>query len=350
MAGLSVSRGVTRNQVAERAGVSTAVVSYVLNDGPRAVAPATRDRVLGAVRELGYRPNHLARSLRSRRTRTLGLLVPDASNPFYSEVAKGIEEEGYRRGYSLTMGNTNGSPERRASYVESLVSRQVDAVLYDSTGVSLEEVELLERYGVLAVYMGTADEVDDGVGERIPSVTIDTRPGGEAVGRHLLARGHRRMACVMGSQAMPPDEQRPWARVEGFLDALGSAGLEAPVVWAGEHPDDGYRAAGELLEGATRPTAIFAANDLLAIGVMRRAFDLGLRVPEDLAVCGFDDIAISSYVQPRLTTVRIPKLAMGRSAARIVLAALERGPDESHPLRIPRRPDLAVELVVRDST
>jgi LacI family transcriptional regulator len=348
--GSGVSKGVTRDQVAERAGVSAAVVSYVLNDGPRAVAPATRDRVLGAVRELGYRPNHLARSLRSRRTRTLGLLVPDASNPFYSEVAKGIEEEGYHRGYSLTMGNTNDSAERRAAYVESLVSRQVDAIFYDSTGISLEEVELLERYGVLAVYMGTADEIDEAVGDRIPSVTIDTRPGGEAVGRHFLDRGHRRMACLAGSRSLPPFEDRPWPRIQGFLGAIAEAGLEAPVIWAGEHPEDAYREAGALLSGSERPTAIFAANDLLAIGTMRRALDLGLRIPEDVAVCGFDDIAISSYVQPRLTTVRIPKLAMGRSAARIVLAALERRPDDSHPLRIPRRPDLAVELVVRDST
>ena len=345
-----MGEGVTRDHVAERAGVSAAVVSYVINDGPRGVAPETRARVLSAIQDLGYRPNHLARSLRSRRTRTLGLIVPDAANPFYSEVAKGIEEESYQRGYSLTVGNTSDSAERRSSYVESFVSRQVDAVFYDSTGVSLEEVELLERYGVLAVYMGTADEIDDAIGDRIPSVTIDTRPGGQAVGRHFLERGHRKMACIMGSQATSPTEQRPWARIEGFLDALRSVGLAAPVVWAGEHPEDGYRVAAELLGGADPPTAIFAANDLLAIGAIRRALDLARRVPDDVAVCGFDDIAISSYVAPRLTTVRIPKVAMGRSAARIVLMALEGPPRDMRRLSFPERPDLAVELVVRDST
>lgn len=348
-------KGVTRDQVARRAGVSTAVVSYVLNDGPRAVAPATRARVLGAVRDLGYRPNHVARSLRSRRTRSLGFLVPDAANPYYSEVAKGIEDEGYRRGYSLTVGNTNDSSDRRGSYVESLVSRQVDALFLCSTGVSLEEVELLERYGVLAVYMGTADEIDEGVRDRIPSVTVDTRSGGRALALHLLERGHRTMACIAGSAVVAPFEQRPWPRVEGFLTTLAAAGLEALVEWAGEDPEDGYRVAGRILEGSKRPTAVFAANDVLAIGVMRRALDMGLQVPGDVAVCGFDDIAISSFVNPRLTTIRIPKMAMGRTAARIVLDALDRTPGSARTrgtdrLRLPRRADLTVELIVRDST
>lgn len=158
------------------------------------------------------------------------------------------------------------------------------------------------------------------------------------------------MACIMGDQAARPAEQRPWARVEGFLEALRVAGLEAPVVRAGEHPEDGYRVAGDLLLRADPPTAIFAANDLLAIGVLRRASDLSLRVPDDIAVCGFDDITIASFVVPRLTTVRIPKVAMGRSAARIVLEVLEHAPRGSHPLSLPKTPDLAVQLVVRDST
>ncbi len=340
---------ITREDVARRARVSTAVVSYVLNDGPRPVAPETRARVLHAVEQLGYRPNQVARSLRSRRSHSLGLLVPEAANPFYAEVARGIEDECYARGYTLTVGNTNESSERRTAYAANLVGRQVDALFFDSTGVSAAELDLLDRTGTLGVYIGTADELDDELRSRIACVTMDTYRGGQAVGRLFVESGHRRFGCIAGGYPVPPFERRPWPRVEGFLAALRDAGFDAPVLWAGSTPADGYRAAGDLLTAADPPTAIFAGNDFIAMGVLRRAADLGLRVPHDVAVCGFDDIELASYVQPRLTTVRVPKAAMGQRRPGSSLDALRRDPAEREAL-VPTHHDLEVELITREST
>jgi DNA-binding LacI/PurR family transcriptional regulator len=230
------------------------------------------------------------------------------------------------------------------------VSRQVDAILFDSTGISAADIDLMERYSVLSVYIGTPDEIDPSLRARIPCVTVETEPGGRAVGRHFLELGHRSVACIAGQRTAPPFEDRPWPRVEGFRRAMREAGAPEPVVeWTGGEPADGYRAAAALLAGARAPTAIFAGNDFIAIGVLRLAADRGLRVPEDIAVCGFDDIAIASFLDPRLTTVRIPKAAMGQRAARIVLGQLD-PPGRGRAAKPDGDEGLTVELVVREST
>jgi LacI family transcriptional regulator len=321
----------------------------VLNDGPRPVAAETRARVQRAIEELDYRPNHVARSLRSRRSLAFGLLVPEPANPFFAEVAKGIEDESYGHGYTLTVGNTNGSAERRLAYTESLIARRVDALFFDTTGISSREVDRLERAGILSIYLGTADELDDDVRERLACVTLDTDAGGYAVGRLFIEHGHTRIATIGGTGDQSPYIDRPWQRVAGFLRAIHEAGLESRVAWGGSSPSAGYAAASELLVGPTRPTAIFAGSDYIAIGVLRRAADLGLRVPDDLAVCGFDDIEIADHLIPRLTTVRVPKLAMGQLAARIALDALASSAAGDPSLDPSTRIAMDVELILRES-
>jgi LacI family transcriptional regulator len=338
---------VSRDDVARLAGVSTALVSYVINDGPRPVAPATRARVLRAVEELGYRPNHVARSLRAQRTFSLGILVPEVGNPFYAEVAKGIEDEVFGRGYTLTVGNTQGSAERRRSYTQNLIERRVDAIFFDFTGVGPDELELLERSGVIGIYIGTIDELPDGVRHQLPSVTMDGEPAGYEIGRRFVDQGHTRVACIVSDFPPPPMSGAPWRRVEGVRRALREASLDAVVVSTGQSLEDGYRTAAGLLAADDRPTAIFAFNDVIATGVLRRAADEGLVVPDDLAVCGFDDIELARFLQPRLTTVAVPKAEMGSLAERTVVEALDR---KLEPDELAGR-DLTVDLhlVVRDS-
>jgi LacI family transcriptional regulator len=338
---------VNRDDVARHAGVSTALVSYVLNDGPRPVAPATRARVLRAVEELGYRPNHVARSLRARRTFSLGILVPEVGNPFYAEVAKGIEDEVFGRGYTLTVGNTQGSTDRRRSYTQSLIERQVDAIFFDFTGVGPDELDLLERSGVIGIYIGTVDELPDDVRHRLPSVTMDAEPAGYQIGRRFLEQGHTRVACIASDFPPPPMSSAPWSRVEGVHRALREADLDPIVVSTGQSLEDGYQTAARLLALDDRPTAIFAFNDVIAAGVLRRAADEDLKVPADLAVCGFDDIELARYLRPRLTTVTVPKTEMGSLAARTVVGALDRKLERDE---LAGR-DLTVELrlVIRDS-
>jgi LacI family transcriptional regulator len=342
---------ITRDDIARRAGVSTAVVSYVLNNGPQPVAPTTRARVLAAVEELGYRPNHVARSLKLRQTHTLGLIVPDAANPFYSEVAKGIEDEAYHRGYNVSIGNTNSYVERRAAYVENLISRQVDGIVFIASGILASELDWLERFGVPAVYIGFEGEMDASLQSRLHYVSVSSEQGGFDVGVHLVERGHHRIACIMGLIQEPPFVEVRWHRVDGFVRALTGAGLAAQIIPAGEHAEEGYQAALRLLQTPERPTAIFATNDLLAAGVIRAAAELAMRVPHDLAVCGFDDIAMARFLIPSLTSVHVPTVEMGQHASRIMFELLDakRNRVQSQ-VRVFDTVHLKTELVVREST
>lgn len=341
---------VTRDDVAKRAGVSSAVVSYVINNGPKPVSEKTRARVLEAVRELGYRANHIARSLRMQRTHTLGVLISNSINPYYAEIVNAIENSSFNQGYSILAGNTSNNLEREQFYLDNFISRKVDGVIFVSTTLPAEPVRLINDFRIPCLYIGSEGDLEADAQEHIYSILFRGAEGGYAVGRHFLERGHRTMACIVGADQSYPFSSMRWLRLEGFTRALSEHGLQPAVIRQGESFSDGYRAARQLLESTNPPSAIFAGNDLIALGVLRLAADMGLQVPKQLAVCGYDDIEAASYSNPRLSTIHIPKREIAESAVGVLLDHIENQPLEEAG-RLPIRLNyVETPLIVRESS
>ncbi len=341
---------VTRNDVARLAGVSPAVVSFVINNGPRPVSEETRQRVLAAIKELGYRPNTIARSLRLRRSNTIGMIVFDISNVYYSEVAKGVQDLADSYGYTVILANTHGSADAQTACVENLVSRQVEGIIFITLPVVARELEMLETFSIIPVYIDPEGDLEEEIISRIRYISVDSEGGGYHVGRYLLEKGHRNLACITGKRLLAQNTDWRWRRQVGFERALNEADIVSTVIYTGEHSEDGYQAAYDLLKSANRPTAIFTGNDLLAIGVMRAALDLGLKIPSDLAVCGFDDIDMARYTFPRLTTVRIEKYKLGQQAFKMLLASQPQSTPDSQPGKGERfHYHFQTELIIRES-
>lgn len=287
----------TQADVASLAGVSATVVSYVLNNGPRPVAPETRVRVLAAMERLSYRPNAGARALRHRRQQVLGLVVPDMANPFHAELASEIEVAARARGYTLLVCNALRDAQTERTYVDVLLEHHTAAVMMIGTSIDAAEWQELAQRGVSLIFVSS--------GPRAGFTTLTS--GGvsyaQALVRHLIeVHGHRRIAYVGGPR---PDS----ARFAGYLAALEAAKIPHRSEWVvrdGKDPEAGRRGLEALLDrlpDGERPTAVVASRDMVAIGVMREAANRGLRVPHDLAVVGYDGIALGAYIVPSLTTV-----------------------------------------------
>lgn len=302
--------------VARLANVHPSTVSRVLNDRPGlTLRPETRARVIEISKRLDYRPSAVARSLRLRRTLTLGMLVPDIANTFLAGIVKGAEEACHERGYTLIVCNTADVPEREATYLRVLRERQVDGVLIASARVSDENVGALraDRFPVVLVNRGTQGDQD-------LWVHVDDRGGAENAIDHLVSLGHRRIAHVAGPQATTTGRER----LLGTKAALRRHRLTGRVVEAEAWSElEGYRAARQLLL-TDPPTAIFAANDLIAFGVLRAAREAGIEVPADLALVGFNDIAEAALVD--LTSIHVPHGEMGARAAELLIARAEGRP------------------------
>jgi len=319
---------VTRADVARLAGTSTAVVTYVINNGPRPVAPQTRARVLRAIEELGYRPNALARSLKAGTTRTVGLVVPDSRNPFFAELAHALEDVLFAAGHALLLANSADSPEREREHVRVLLDRQVDAVLLISLAGAAEIEEIIGAKKPAIVLHRVRDN------SSASSICIDDEQAAFDVVHHLRAvHGIDDIAMISGPSEAPvsAERERGWARA---VTGDGRVVHEAFSIAAG------HAGAMRLLAGAGRPRAVFAANDQQAIGVLKAASDLGLRVPADVAVVGFDGTAESEYSVPALTTVVQPSRQIAEAAFEIL-----RTPQAELPVRrvLPHR------LALRDS-
>ena len=305
---------VTIRDVARKAGVSVATVSRVFNDsGP--VNEATRHRIREVARELRYVPNSAARSLSMRRTGTLGVLLPDLHGEFFSEIIRGLDQAVQRRHHHLLVSSSHNDRHEVAAAIRAMRGR-VDGIILMSPDVDAETLvdELPERVPVVLLNCAVRDE-------RFDSLEIDNFGGARAMVEHLVACGHRRIAMIQG-WARNHDAQE---RLRGYRAALRAAGLEPRPEW--ELPGDfsesaGHRGAVALLAQAERPTAVFAANDATAVGALSALRDAGVRVPEDLAVVGFDDVPIARYVSPPLTSVRVAVSELGARAADTLLAAL----------------------------
>ncbi|MDX3691990.1 LacI family DNA-binding transcriptional regulator [Streptomyces europaeiscabiei] len=331
----AVRRAASIKDVAAAAGVSPTTVSHVLS-GNRPVNEETAARVRSVVNRMGYVPASLARSLQAGSTSVIGLLIPDISNTFFAELAKGAEDAAHDLGYGLILCNTEFDADREDRYLGMIRSRFIDGMVYASgSPPSRRRLEALMGKFPIAL----ADEEVEGLSGALIA-SADHEAGGRLVGEHLRALGHRRALMLTG----PRDLRSGVARAHGFVQAFQGEVVER----AGDFKEEsGYRLVAELLDdgGFADRTAVFAANDLMAFGALAALREAGLSVPDDISVVGFDDIRAASLVSPPLTTVHQPAYDVGRTATAQLLQYVSRG--EVPPAS---RHTLPVELKVRGST
>ncbi|MGI8574606.1 MAG: LacI family DNA-binding transcriptional regulator [Egibacteraceae bacterium] len=319
--------------VAAHARVSTATVSRVLS-GEDSVGAENRARVRTAVAALDYRPSAVARALRQRSTATLGLVVTDIANPFYPELVLGVEDEARRRGLSVLLCNAANDADRESGYLDLLLERRVDAAIIASGGMARRHVERLAAFPVPVVLANARPTPDS-----VPAVACDDHTGGWLAATHLLSCGHRHILHLAGSAAAGETSKR----VEGVRAAVNAhADAELTIVASDGTLEGGRRATMQAAEMLTPRCGVTAHNDLTAIGALSALRDLGLSVPADVGVVGFDDIALSAYVDPPLTTIKQEKYAMGAWTVDAVSRRLDGQSVESV--------TWPIELIVRRST
>lgn len=330
----------TITDVATEAGVHPSTVSRVLGGkAATTVRAETRRRVFDAADRLGYRPSALARSLRLQKTLTLGMLVPDITNPFFSSIIKGAENAARARGYNVILCNSEDEPALEASCLQALREHEVDGILIASSQMADHTIDRLRAEGFPFVLLNRATR-----SEADMAVVVDNRAAAREAVRHLAGLGHARVGHLAGPQRTTTGA----GRMEGYRDEVEALGLEdrpdLVVEATAFSVDAGYRAASTLLDGRARPTAVFAANDLIAIGLLQRLREAGARVPRDLSVVGFNDIPLAGLLEPALTTVRVPQSEMGVAGAGLLIDHLEGRPIDDVRITLP------TQLVVRAST
>ena len=331
---------VTLRDVADAAGVHPGTASRALNDETKAlVRPETIERVLAAAATLGYKPNLLARSFKTRRTNSVGIVIPDINNPLFPPMVRGVEDRLFEDGYVALLANTENDPDRQRRIFEGMVDRRIDGLVLATARRHDVGVAELSEMGIPIVLFNRV--VDDG---RVPSVSSDDATGVRMVVDHLRNLGHERIGHVAGPQSMSTGH----ARYSAFVSAMAETGdVVDPrdVVFAETFSiAEGERCAAALLARAERPSAIFAGNDMLALGCYSVVERAGLACPGDISIVGFNDMPFIDRVNPPLTTVRIPHYELGLLAAELLLGRL----------RNPEMPIEAVQLepqlVVRGST
>ncbi len=328
----------TIRDVAERAGVSPITVSRVINNSGY-VSQETRSRVEAAIAELQYVPNSLARSLRFKRTHTLALVLTDITNPFWTTVARGVEDAASQRGFNVILCNTDENEAKQSEYLHVLLQKQVDGFLLVPARSTPDPIALIQSQRVPTVVLDRQVP-----GAKVDVVRGDSEGGAYQLVRLLLSLGHRRIAMLSG----PVNISTAADRVAGYRRALQEAGLEAQaeLVCYGEYTQEsGYRMAQKALSLTPRPTALFAANNFIAIGALRALREAKVRVPEDMALVSFDDIPPAFVIEPFLTVAAQPAYEMGRRATELLLARLSgQAPPECQEIVLP------TEIIVRRSS
>ncbi len=300
--------------VAARAKVSIATVSRVLNKSDHKVSPQTRARVLAAVRKLDYCPNALARGLLMKRTMTIGIIIPDISNPYYAEIVRGIQDVADEMGYNVLLQNTDRKQARIIKSIHLLREKIVDGVIF-SGGI-------IHEYATLSALKELKDRVVV-IGRHevnFPAALVDNIGGATEAIQHLIDLGHQKIAFIGG----PQKSTTMIDRLKGYQNALAQNGYPLKknrLKWGDLRPESGYTAAMELLshKGKGRPSAIFSCNDMMAFGSLHAVRKLGLTVPDEVAVVGFDDVPLCAYVDPNLTTVAIPRYGLGAGAMQMLI-------------------------------
>lgn len=327
----------TIKDIAVHAEVSVTTVSHVVN-GTRFVSVDARQRVNTAIEALRYVPSALARSLKSNRTHTVGMMIPNCSNPFFAELIRGIEDTCFASNFNVILCNSDDNPDKQRKYVRVLSEKQVDGLIVFSSGGDTDLSEALRETDMPQILL---DREVEHVSADL--VEVDHEAGAWMATRHLIDLGHRRLACITGPLDLAPARQR----LQGYRRALSEAGLASNPTWevdGGFTSEAGHAAMQQLLAHSQTPSAVFACNDLMAIGAICAATGQGLRVPHDLSVVGFDDIALSAHSSPPLTTIAQPKYQLGVIAATFLLSRISK-PDQ--PLR---REVLPAKLCIRQST
>jgi LacI family transcriptional regulator, fructose operon transcriptional repressor len=324
---------VSIKDVAEVAGVSTATVSRVLSNKPH-VRPELRDRVLEAVSRLNYRPNLVARNLRSQQSRILGLIVSDIRNPYFTDVSRAVEDVAHAEGYSVFLCNTDENPEKERIYLNLMRDENVAGVIFSPTR------ETAVRFADLQLDFPTV-VVDRMVsGGLVDQVLIDNAAAAQELTAHLIANGYRRIAGVFGDASTTGRE-----RQQGFVTALQAHDLApAQVAYILPKISAGYTAVLGILDGDNPPDAIVATNSLLTAGALKAIRARNLRIPTEVALAGFDETTWTTLVEPPITVIAQPTQEIGRTAAELLLDRIE------EPERPPRKVILSGELLVRPSS
>jgi LacI family transcriptional regulator len=322
--------------VAREAGVSSMTVSRVINSKGD-VSEATRERVLAAIERLDYRPSGIARGLATQRTGTLGLVVPDVANPFFADVARGVEHGAYAEGYNVFLCNTEEDPERELVVLKSLAEKRVDGLMLCSSRLPEDRLQSVLTQHPRVVLVNRRLE-----GDRVRSVLVDDERGGRLATELLIGAGHRKIGYLSGPRVSHSGRERGI----GYRAALEAAGVNPDSAWVRPCQPmvaGGQAAACELLAAHPEITALFCYNDLVAVGALQACAELGRRVPDDLAVVGYDDVPLAALVTPALTTCRVARYELGSQTVGLLLDQINDCPEECDEIV------LAPELVVRKS-
>jgi len=327
----------TMKDIAKLAGVSTSTVSHVINQS-RYVSEEISAKVQSAAKELNYAPSALARSLKMNRTRTIGLLVTTSTNPFFGEVVKGVERRCYEQNYNLILCNTEGDDARMKASISTLLEKRVDGLLLLCSTLEGQYLDIFELYpNIPTVVMDwgethfTSDKIND-----------NSEHGGYLAGKHLIEHGHTEIGCITG----PLNRYQAQIRFAGFKKAMSEADLPVKDNWIIESNfecDGGYDAFNQLFKGEEMPSALFVCNDMMAMGVINAAAEHGVKIPQDLSLIGYDDIYISKFMVPPLTTIHQPKFRLGKAAVDRLLQRIDNGESDS------KQVQLEPTLVTRNS-
>jgi len=324
--------------VAKLAGVSSTTVSHFIN-GTRFVSNESREKVEKAIADLGYRPNSLARGLRRGESKTIGLIVPDNSNPFFAEILRSIENIGYSNGYSVILCNSDGDIQKEIAYTELLFTKQVDGIVFITTNNSCEHLQQLIDAGIPIIV------VDRDIPLKGTDVLlVDNFQGGYEATRYLIGLGHRRIACITGPSRLTPSADR----VNGYKKSLSDAGIDAKPDWVvgGDFQfQGGENGIEKILHLDPRPSAVFACNDMMALGVLRGLRKVHLSVPQDISLIGFDDIAMTSVVSPSLTSVAQPIQKISELAFELLINHIQKKKGVPEEKRIV----LPTQIIIRES-
>ncbi|GAB6172605.1 ribose operon transcriptional repressor RbsR [Paradesulfitobacterium aromaticivorans] len=326
----------TIRDVARLAGVSVATVSRVINKKD-CVNPETAGQVLKAIEQLQYEPNAVARGLAGKKTGTIALILPDISNPFFPALARAVEDVAHKKGLTVILGNSDGLGLKESSYIKVLKKKYVDGIIFASNTIRQEDIEFLRKDGIPMVLL------DRGLNTATcPVIRSKNREGAKLAVQHLMEQGCRRIAHIYGPQKFITAQER----LLGYEDVVGGLDGYSPSLMVPGHFDieSGRNAVEQLLARSPDIDGIFVGNDLMAVGALKALHERGIRVPEQVKVCGYDGIGLTEITEPELTTVAQPIYEMGALAARILLNEIESGISENTII------ELEVTLIPRKST
>lgn len=324
--------------VALKANVSTTTVSHVVNS-TRFVSDKVRHDVELAIRELNYVPSAVARSLKSNTTKTIGMLIPNCSNPYFAEIVRSVEDHCFGAGYALILCNTDDDPHRQAAYLQVISEKRIDGTIIISTGEDADLLRLLKGLTIPTVLLDR--EIREVNCDLVETAHLQ---GALMATEHLIALGHRRIACLAGPANLNSSVQR----IEGWRTALAQSGLAAEasdLLWQSDFSSQGgFTTMQSILRSPQVPTAVFVCNDLMCIGALSAAHQAGVQVPQDMSLIGFDDIELARFASPALSTIAQPKHLIGVTAVDMVLERIQGGRLQA------RQVILQPELIIRNST